>query len=147
MRRTSYCLAVASVLFVALLLICHGLFSGAEWWPLGREKTPRTVTYTTLHQRQIDIVKFREHRNRYPRNIEEVKSYLGKHSSKGQEPVSCVDGWGNDLRYVHVWSPQGAETFDLYSVGPNGIDEADRADHGDDIHIAPDGQIKSAVTQ
>jgi hypothetical protein len=125
-----------------VLLLCHGLFLGTEWWPFGHPRTPRLLTCFTLHQRYLDVLHFRESVNRYPRSLEELESHMEKTISKRQVTLGLIDGWGNRFRYVHLDLPHDGEAFDLYSKGPNGIDESKESPSGDDIHIMANGLIR-----
>lgn len=50
------------------------------------------------------------------------------------EPIEAADGWGCPLIY-RAPGPVHRRGWDLYSVGPNGIDEQGK---GDDVLIGED---------
>jgi hypothetical protein len=96
------------------------------------DDTPATAT----HKAQMDLAslaelveEFHSRNNRYPRNDEGLAAVVRFGSSMNQAPERWpIDPWGRP--YVYRVRTDGLP--ELYSLGPNGIDEHAR---GDDIAV------------
>lgn len=65
----------------------------------------------------------------YPKSLSELKNAKNSYSFDSKEFNFYRDEWGQELLYNYP-SKYGDQKFDLYSIGPNGIDEHGT---GDDI--------------
>jgi hypothetical protein len=149
------------IVLLVVVLVWLYLFwaAGGPFWPFHRPRAEKAGTSQCLYGAADSVEMFREHKGRYPRTLEEVKSFLAAdyvedlRGYKGNDPQALKevksglatggandsriaylsDGWGRPLKYVAVNPRLNVGAFDLYSLGENGIDEYDKPDFGDDI--------------
>ena len=118
-----------------MLIAADMLFGGASWWPFSHRKYPTTVTHSKLNSLSFELHLLLKEKGRYPSDIEEWNDWLGLSVDDGKRRRWYLDGWGQSIKYVPTAPRLNVGAFDLYSVGPNGADEYDKANFGDDIHV------------
>lgn len=84
-------------------------------------------TNTTLVDLGDAITMFRSEFNRYPRGLEELMPPQGNFLLY---KARVLDGWERPIKY-QLLSAGGGDSFSLYSLGQNGIDEGGA---GDDLN-------------
>jgi len=100
------------------------------------------ITSNNLSRIQRYILGFHNVHGRHPRDLEEMRQFRWRDGG-GEAPRDLfLDGWGRPLQYV-VHAPRlNKGHYDLYSLGLNGVDEYDRQDFGDDLHLLANGAVR-----
>ena len=130
------------VLVLATFFLADMLFYGAQWWPFHHDKAPYGATATRLGGVRFWLEHLHEEKGEYPKNLQELSDWMGLAPDDEKRTTSYLDGWKHTIRYVIDNPKLNVGRYDLYSVGPNGRDDYDKPDFGDDIHILVTGEIK-----
>lgn len=128
-------------LFVAFYV--HIAMVGELSWPPFQHPRGRlSGTGISIRACCMDILYFHDKMGRYPNDLKELKDWIGIKDTNDTRMFIFFDGWKHSLKY-EVKNPKlNVGKFDLYSVGKNSVDEYDKPDFGDDIHVKPDGGIR-----
>jgi hypothetical protein len=140
MKKKTIKLILLLIIIVLILLFTtyhvHIATIGELSWPPFRQPgVPLMVTYGNVKDCCIEILYFRDKIGRYPKDLNELRDWIGITDSNDSRMRRYFDAWRRPLRYVVENPKLNVGKFDLYSVGKNGIDEYDKPDFGDDIHI------------
>ena len=120
---------------VALLYANREVFFGPR-----EEWAPHTISAQEIQRARLGIVLFARKYQRNPQSIEELLKCLGWEIPDDGRYV-LKDAWGQDIRYNPINPKINKDSFDLYSIGENGIDESDTPGFGDDIVCMSDGRV------
>jgi len=127
-----------ALLTIAFALACAA-FAGLL--VMARQIGPETKTIRHMKMLVIFTCNFEAQTGRFPRSsawAEELIPGLGGILASPRVAEPFFDGWGRPFRYVYPGA-HNIESFDLYSIGPNGTDENG---NGDDI-----GNLERQQTQ
>lgn len=119
----------AAVIAIDIFLAAYGI------GPYGPPKARKVVTRTQLKCLAGYLRLLYRDKGAYPRDIAQWKEWMGLKQEDERNRKRYLDGWGRRIRYVRENPKLNPGKFDLYSVGPNGIDEYDKPGFGDDIHF------------
>jgi hypothetical protein len=141
-KRIILILLLGAVGLIGLFIAADMFFVGASWWPFHHERAPILSTAGVLRGLYMDILYFHDEKGRYPKDLKELRDWMGIEDNNDPRIKYFFDGWKHLLKY-EVKNPKlNLGKFDLYSVGKNGVDEYHKPDFGDDIHVMPDGGIR-----
>lgn len=107
----------------------------------GHPPVPALVTRNHITYMGVLILDFRQAHRRYPTNLDELRESLRKGQVTEDAFSWFLDGWGVPLKYVRAAPKVNPGKVDLYSFGKNGVDDYDKEDFGDDIHLLPDDGV------
>ncbi|MHC4461686.1 MAG: hypothetical protein ACYS30_09650 [Planctomycetota bacterium] len=135
-----FLLAIVGLIGLSILfIVVQTTLVGELSWPPFRP--PRGETMATggnLHSLCMDILYFHDKMGRYPDSLKELRDWIGIVDNDDRRADRFFDGWRRPTKYVIENPKLNVGKFDLYSVGKNGIDEYDKSDFGDDIHVLAD---------
>jgi general secretion pathway protein G len=130
--------SLVAVILCFLVVAVIGLNLG------GRRIPPKQWVIDDLHNLGSQIELFKEQYGRYPTNEEGLDALVHKPSDpaiaeKWVQQISFIDRdpWGRQYQY-RCPGRRNPEMFDLYSVGPDGVESAD------DIYFARRGKEKAS---
>src|SRR4030043_1066669 len=152
MRKKIIKIVLLMIIIVLILLFTayHVYIAtvGELSWPPFRQKgVPLMVTYGNLIDCCIDITLFRDNIDRYPKDLKELQDWMGITDSNDRRMRRYFDAWNRPIKYVVENPKLNVGRFDLYPVGKNGIDEYDRPDFGEDIHIDENCRIRLPLAE
>jgi len=129
-------------LFVALIHVQMALVGELSWPPFRSPRGETMATGGSLRSCCMDILHFHDKMGRYPDSLKELRDWIGIVDNDDRRAYMFFDGWRRPIKYVIENPKLNVGKFDLYSVGKNGVDEYDKPDFGDDIHVFADGGIR-----